>query len=196
MAAGNSHWQIGRSEIHGKIVKDMLTRMDREEPIRDLGDFQRCLRQAFAAKNSLSRAKGFTPEQALLGKARSLPASLTSDECSGSHVLAESETPEGLRFRQSLARREQARKAFIQADNDSACRRALLRRSRPGAVEFEKGDWVLYWKKIPGNPRGAKGRWHGPAQVITVEQQLVIWVSHSGYLIRASPQHLRPASLR
>ena len=196
MAAGDSHWQIGRSEIHGRIVKDMLTRMDREQPILDLQEFRRCLREVFMAKNSLSRAKGFTPEQALLGKARSLPGSLTADEQSGAHLLAESESPEGLRFRESLQRREQARKAFVMADNDSACRRALLRRSRPGAVEFSQGDWVLYWKRNRGNIRAERGRWHGPAQVITVEQHRVIWLSHGGYLIRASPQHLRPASLR
>ncbi|CAL1160332.1 unnamed protein product [Cladocopium goreaui] len=35
---------------------------------------------AFAAKNSLSRIHGFTPEQCLLGKSKALPASLTSDE--------------------------------------------------------------------------------------------------------------------
>ena len=196
MAAGDSHWQIGKAEIHGKIIKDMLTRMDKEEPIQNMSDFQRCLRQAFAAKNSLSRAKGFTPEQALLGKSRSLPASLTSDDSTSAHALAESDTPEGVQFRNSLQRREQARRAFIQADNDSACRRALLRRSRPGSVEYGSGDWVLYWKKTVGNQRGARGRWHGPAQVITVEQRRVVWLSHGGYLIRASPQHLRPASLR
>eukprot|EP00435_Cladocopium_sp_Y103_P038988 s374_g10.t1 len=196
MAAGDSHWQIGRAEIYGKIIKDMLTRMDKEEPISNLQDFQKCLRQAFAAKNSLSRAKGYTPEQALLGKSRSLPASLTSDDGTSAHALAESNTPEGVRFRESLQRREQARRAFIESDNDSACRRALLRRSRPGSVEYESGDWVLYWRTIKGNPRGARGRWYGPAQVITVEQKRVIWLSHGGYLIRASPQHLRPASLR
>ena len=42
MAAGDSHWQIGRAEIHGKIVKDMLTRMDREDPIKNASEFQRC----------------------------------------------------------------------------------------------------------------------------------------------------------
>ena len=196
MAAGDSHWQIGRAEIHGKIIKDMLSRMDKEEPIQNMADFQRCLRQAFAAKNSLSRARGYTPEQALLGKSRSLPASLTADENTSAHVLAESSTPEGIRFRESLRRREQARKAFIQSDNDSSCRRALLRRNRPGAIEYGAGDWVLYWRKLKGNPRGAKGRWHGPAQIIAVEQRRVVWLSHGGYLIRASPQHLRPASLR
>ena len=196
MAAGESHWQIGRAEIHGRIVKDMLTRMDREKPIRDVEEFRHCLRQVFAAKNSLSRAKGFTPEQALLGKARALPASLTADQQAGAHELAESSTPEGVRFRASLERREQARRAFIRADNDSSCRRALLRRSRPGAVEFEAGDWVLYWKRVRGNLRHERGRWYGPAQVITIEKTRVVWLSHGGYLIRASPQHLRPASMR
>ena len=94
----------------------MLTRMDWEGPIKDVKDFQRCLRQVFAAKNSLSLARGFTPEQALLGKARNLPASLTSDNGVGAHALAESETPEGVHFRESLIRREQARRAFIQAE--------------------------------------------------------------------------------
>ena len=196
MAAGDSHWQIGRSEVHGKIVKDMLTRMDREQPICTEAEFVRCLRHVFAAKNSLSRAKGYTPEQALLGKSRALPASLTSDDHVSAHALAESELPEGLRFRANLQRREQARKAFVSADNDSSYRRALLRRSRPGSIEFEQGDWVLYWKRARGNDRSIRGKWHGPAQVITVEQNKVIWLSHGGYLVRASPQHLRPASLR
>ena len=196
MAAGDSHWQIGRTEIHGHIIKDMLTRMDQESPVRDSEDFKRCLRQAFSAKNALSRARGFTPEQALLGKARALPASLTSDDNTGAHLLAESPTPEGLHFRESLQRREQARRAFVQADNDSSCRRALLRRSRPGSIEFEAGDWVLYWKRVRGNIRHERGRWYGPAQVITVEKNKVIWLCHGGYLIRASPQHLRPASMR
>jgi len=121
---------------------------------------------------------------------------LTSDDNTGAHLLAESPTPEGLHFRESLQRREQARRAFVQADNDSSCRRALLRRSRPGSIEFEAGDWVLYWKRVRGNIRHERGRWYGPAQVITVEKNKVIWLCHGGYLIRASPQHLRPASMR
>lgn len=44
--------------------------------------------------------------------------------------------------------------------------------------------------------RHERGRWYGPAQVITIEKARVVWLSHGGYLIRASPQHLRPASMR
>ena len=196
MTAAEAHWQNGRAEIHGRIIKNMLTRMEKDREIASEQEFAQCLRQAFAAKNSLSRIHGFTPEQCLLGKSPRLPASLVADEETTSHILADSETPEGIRFKESLLRREQARKAFVQADNDSAFRRALLRQSRPGKVEFDKGDWVLYWRKATAANRREPGRWHGPAQVIAVEHPKVVWLSHLGRIIRASPEQIRPASLR
>ncbi|CAE7672910.1 GIP [Symbiodinium sp. CCMP2592] len=64
VAAGESHWQVGRVEAHGKILKAMLSRMDAETPITDDAEFRQCLRAAVHAKNSLSRVRGFTPEQA------------------------------------------------------------------------------------------------------------------------------------
>ena len=92
VAASRSHWQIGRSEVHGKIVKTMLSHMELDRAIDTEEEFDRCLRQAFNAKNSLSRAYGFTPEQALLGKARNLPGSLTGDASVASHELVDSQT--------------------------------------------------------------------------------------------------------
>ena len=196
VAAGESHWQLGRAEAHGRVIKQMLTSMDVEEPICSPDDFRRSLRQAFSAKNSLSNVGGFTPEQAVMGKSRSLPGSLISDGGVGTHSLAESESPEGIDFRNSLRRREMARKAFLTADNHSSLRRALLRRTRKDPNWFEKGDWVLYWRQNKGHIKGERGRWHGPGQIIVVEKSKVVWISHGGYLIRASPQQLRPASMR
>eukprot|EP00435_Cladocopium_sp_Y103_P027437 s224_g6.t1 len=196
MTAAESHWQNGRAEVHGKIIKGMLSRMEKEHPIETAEEFTQCLRQAFAAKNSLSRVNGFTPEQCLLGKSRHLPGSLTSDTEASSHCLAESNLPEGIRFKETLMRRELARRAFVQADNDSAFRRALLRQSRPGKIEYEANDWVLYWRSSKGNNRLERGRWYGPAQVISNQGHRVVWLSHLGRIIRASPEHLRPASLR
>ena len=196
MSAGDSHWQLGRTEAHGKIIKQMLTAMDVEEPIESVDEFKRCLRQAFAAKNSMGQTRGFSPEQALLGKARSLPGSLMADEQTAAHALLDADTPDGLRFREDLARRERARRAFLSADNDQAIRRALLRRPRIAMNHFQKGDWVLYWRKHKGNMKGDRGRWYGPGQIVVCENQKVVWISHSGYLIRASPQQIRPASMR
>ncbi|CAE7315683.1 RE1 [Symbiodinium sp. CCMP2592] len=197
VAAGESHWQVGRVEAHGKILKAMLSRMDAETPITDDAEFRQCLRVAVHAKNSLSRVRGFTPEQAVFGKSSRLPASLVSDELTASHALATSSLPEGLAFRQSLLRREQARVAFVRVDNDTAYRRALLRKTRANLPTFAAGSWVLYWRqqRVGSRSRGERGRWHGPAQVIVGDER-VVWLSHCGQLVRASPEHLRSASLR
>ena len=169
VAAGESHWQVGRVEAHGRIVKQMLTAMDVEESIVSPEDFRKCLRQVFAAKNSLSAIAVYTPEQAVLGKARALPASLVSDSSAAAHSLAESNSQEGIDFRESLRKRELARKACLLADNSNALRRALLRRPRKDPDGYSKGDWVLHWRQNKGNLKGERGRWHGPGQIVTIE---------------------------
>ncbi|CAE7262600.1 RE1 [Symbiodinium natans] len=195
VSAGEAHWQLGRTEAHGRILKSMLSKMDHEEPILNDEGFRRCLRAAVQAKNSLSRVRGFTPEQAVLGKLSRLPASLISDNSATCHALADSDLPEGVSFRRDLQRREQARVAFIHADNDNSYRRALLRRSRHPCERYEPGDWVLYWRRHKAGSRAEQGRWYGPGQVICGDSK-VVWVSHCGQLIRAAPEQLRSASLR
>jgi hypothetical protein len=196
MTAADSHWQLGRVESHGHVVKKMLDRMNAEVPIKDNADFSRALRQVFNAKNTMSRIKGYTPEQAVLGFARRLPASIISGESASSHVLATAEGHESDKFRKTLDLRCSARKAFVEADNSSSLRRALLRRSRPLRDPYEVGDWVLYWRKVGGNMRRERGKWHGPARVAVVESSKVIWLTHANRLIRASPEQLRAASFR
>ena len=166
VSAGESHWQVGRVESHGKILKSMLTRRDSQHPIATDAEFRQCLRAAVQAKNALSRVRGFTPEQAVFGKLSRLPASLVSHEQAASHALAASDLPEGLAFRQSLQRREQARIAFIQADNDNSYRRALFRKTRATLQTYVAGDWVLYWRRhrTGHRTRGERGRWVGPVQ--------------------------------
>ena len=195
VSAGGAHWQLGRVESHGKLLKNMLTKMDSEMPICSDAEFRASLKAAIQAKNSLSRVRGFSPEQAVFGKMSRLPASIVGDEQAGSHALADSNSPEGFSFRQSLQRREAARAAFVRADNDSSFRRALLRRSRPPGQSFESGDWVLYWRRQRCGTRAERGRWFGPGQVIVSEPK-VIWISHCGQLVRAAPEQVRSASLR
>ena len=196
MSATDSHWQLGRAEAHGGVLKSMLSRMDLETPIRSEAEFRSALLQATIGKNCLSRIKGYTPEQAVLGFSRKLPASVTSSEEAGSHALAVGESPESQRFQEELEVRNRARKAFIDADNCNSLRRALLRRPRPLRNDFEVGDWVLYWKRIGGNLRRARGQWLGPGKIVAVDGRRVVWIVHGAKLIRASPEQLRPASLR
>ena len=166
MSASDSDWQLGRAEIHGSTVKRMLSRMDLEEDIDSSVAFQKALRQAFHAKNTLSRVDGYTPQQSVLGISSKLPGSILSDGNASTHSLADSPTTEGQRFLDHLKVRERARKAFIQVDNCSSFRRALLRRTRPSRDDWEVGDFALYWRRRGGNMRREHGRWHGPAQII------------------------------
>eukprot|EP00435_Cladocopium_sp_Y103_P043422 s902_g12.t1 len=119
-------WQRGRIERHGGIIKEMLHRIDQAKPIRHDGEFEKALMQFFRAKsNNLSSNCGFSPEQAVLGKATKLPASITGDESTSAHLHAAlNEGPEAEKFRASLERRMLAREAFVENDNSQAIRRA------------------------------------------------------------------------
>jgi hypothetical protein len=196
VSASEAHWQLERVEIHGSVVKRMLSRMDLESPINSVGEFEQALVHVFNAKNSLSRVKGYSPEQAVLGIAKRLPGSVVSSQGVGSITLAEGTGPESEAFRASLERRSSARRAFIEADNSSSLRRALLRRTRPMRGPFEIGDLVLYWRRRGANLRRDRGRWYGPASVVAVEGSKNVWLNHAGKLVRTSPEQLRAASFR
>ena len=133
--------------------------MDAESPIESPGQFAQCLVQAVCAKNTLSRVKGYTLEQAVLGVSRRLPASITSDTSQASHALANGDSTEREKFREALDRRSLARKAFIEADTCSSLRLALLRITRPMRETFEEGDWVLCWRRKGGNLRRGRERY-------------------------------------
>ena len=196
LSAVESPWQKGRIERHGEVVEQMIDRIDAEEGLKTDDEVHRAVLQAFKTKKQLSRWRGYAPEQAVLGKATKLPASLTGDEDMGAHVKAEEEGEEGEMFRRTLRMREEARKAFHEADNSSKVRRALLKRSRPVRGPWHKGQWCLIWrKKVNGAHRG-QGYWHGPGQVFSTEGDNIVWVSARGKLYRCSAECLRPASLR
>ena len=103
------------------------------------------------------------------GVARRLPASATSGTDAARNSLAMSDSTESSAFQEARHLRSSARKAFVEADNCSSLRRALLRRGRPVPDLYEVGDWVLYWRRKGGNMRRGHGRWYGPAKVAMVE---------------------------
>ena len=187
VSARDSHWQLGRVEAHGGVLKGMLSRMDAENPINDAETFRKALNQACLAKNTLMRKSGYSPEQAVLRRSSRLPGSVLSDDDSITHakVLDEGQNV----FKETLDMREPARKAFMHMDNSNSLRRVMLRRSCPVRSDFEVGDLVFYWKRKGGNMRRERGQWFGPARVVLVE-------GHAHRLVRASPQQLRAASMR
>ena len=192
-----SHWQMGRGERHGGILQRMLDKYQIDHAICNEQDLKEALIHCTAAKNSLSRHKGYSPEILVLGKSRHQPSCNTNEECGPSmwidNIENNNHDPEQTEFVQSLSRREHARKAFITADHDQKLRRAWLRRSRPAREGYQPGDWVMYGRQ---NKTSQQYQWFGPAKVVLTEDQNVTWITHLSRLYRCAPEHLRPVSER
>ena len=184
----NAHWQNGRSERHGDILQNMLTKIDIDQPITTFQEFHQALIQSTHAKNTLSIRRGYSPEILVFGKSSKLPGSVISSDDMAAHESANREDAYGVHFRRNLALREKARIAFHQADNDQALRRACLRRSRPDRQSYQAGEWVMLWQ-----PQShGTGIWVGPAKVIQMEHQLSVWATMGGKLYRRALEHVRP----
>ena len=188
--ATDAHWQNSKIERHGGILQVMLNKMDLEQGIDSPQQLQEALSQATSTKNQWSRHQGYPPEMLVFGKSIRVPGSVINEGFSAANALAINPQSEGQRFREQLAVRERARKAFAEVDNDQTLRRALVHRSRPNRGIYQQGEWVMIWKK-----KGeADGNWHGPMQVIVQEGANVIWVSMGTKLYRVAPEHVRPLS--
>ena len=188
--AADAHWQNSRVERHGGVLQVMLTKMDQEETIASYDDLRCALAKATSTKNQWSRHRGYPPEVLVFGKRTRNPGSVISDPNVASHSAALSESSEFQQFHKELNRREQARRAFAAVDNDQALRRAIVQRTRPNRGNYQKGDWVMMWRK-----KGeSQGQWTGPFQVIIQESHQVVWITKGTTLYRIAPEHLRPLS--
>ena len=186
-----AHWQMGKCERHGSIIQNMLNKYQIDHTISTDEEFSDALTHCTAAKNSLSRHKGYSPEILVLGKSRVEVGSNSQSEWnSGDWINMPGEI--GV-FQQNLAKRASAQRAFVDADTDLKLRRALQHRARPSRGPFERNQWVMFWRAGKGN---LPGSWHGPSKVVLVESEQVIWVTHMSRLYRCAPEHLRSLSSR
>ena len=181
-----AHWQNSRCERHGGILQQILTKMDLEDPITSYDQLEQALVYATQTKNQWSRHRGYPPEVLVFGKLQRQPGSVVSDDTCSAHELARTDSPEGIRFRAELSRREHARQAFVKVDNDQACRRALLQRTRPNRGRYQPGDWIMLWRD--------NKRWIGPMRVIQQEGNTCVWAVFGNRLYRGAPEQVRPLS--
>ena len=186
-----AYHQNGKAERHGAILQHMLTKFDLEHPINSYQDLQQALWWVVQSKNSCSLKRGYAPEVLVLGKHTRLPGAVCSHELLPSHLLADAQNAQGIKFRQQLAYRETARKAYHDADNDMALRKAILRRSRGNIPHYSPGEWVMVWREGKG---ALPGSWIGPMKVVVHENQSTIWTTMSSKLYRSSPEAIRPVT--
>ena len=181
-----AHWQLGRAERNGAILKTMLSKYHAEQSIIDHEGFRQALLHLCCAKNTLSKHAGYSPELLVLGKSRRVPGSLMENDPQDASSFLDTE---GSHFRHQMMLREAARIAYVKADHCSVLRKSLHARSRPFRMNHQIGDWVMYWK----SSRTEEGRWLGPARVLMVEHN-AIWLSHLTRLYRVAPEHVRVLS--
>eukprot|EP00435_Cladocopium_sp_Y103_P053869 s757_g17.t1 len=186
-----AHFQNGKAERHGAILQSMLSKYEKEHAIHTYQDLKQGLWWCVQAKNAYSIRKGYSPEILVLGKQTRLPGSVCSDALLPAHMLAESESAQGVQFRLQLARRESARKAFVQTDHDAALRRSILRRSHGKVGQYTPGEWVMVWRQGKG---AYPSQWTGPMKVVVHKNAQTIWTTMASKLYRAAPEHVRPVS--
>ena len=102
---------------------------------------------------------------------------------------------------EKLRHQQEAAKAMMKADTDRRLRRALLRKFMSQQHVLRAGDLCFYWRDAPAGS-AAKLQWRGPATVIMREEGPhgpttdVYWIGHGTSLLRAAPEHVKPATLR
>ena len=190
-AAKASPWQIGQVERHNDLWKTTLKRVVWTQQVSGRDDMLMAIAAVNMAKNSMSRQHGFSPYQWIMGRDLRLPAALSDESevtCSGMMALAE--TPGSRFFRQNQLRAA-ARESFAKSANDSALKRAELRKIRPTRGPFPVGTYVYYYDRADRPP--GPNNWRGLARVVGHEGQSTVWLSHRGILVAASPEHLSRA---
>ena len=183
--AGDAHHQIGIVERHIGTLRQQL---DKSFSDHHLGEcsLQEIVDLSLEAKNSHGTYDGFSPRQWMHSRTHPL---LQAD------AVSPNLTP-GSNFENHLERRMLAAQHFHYADARNLLRLAVLARSRV-LSNPQVGDVVYYFRRHRSN----RPQYFGPGRVLAVEPpevdahgSSVVWISHSGTLIRAAPEHLRQAT--
>ena len=184
-AGRQAPWQIGRGERHGGILKAMVKRLVTAHQLA--GDFAiaAAVTQSAAVKNGMYNHDGYVPSQWVLGR---LPHDVTS-------LLGENETellgpqqealdPETV-YGKTMQIRQWAKECFIYLDSSQRVRRAMLRQAHPVRGPYQTGDLVSYHRR---------GRWYGPARVLSHEGKSSLWLVHGGMTLLVAETTVRPAT--
>ena len=139
----DAHFQLGKGERHGDIAREIMHRLIHQHGILGAESMDMVATMATHAKNTLTRRAGASPAQWVLGQNPRLPASLIS-ETENAEAMHQMTLSKRMQMIEQV--RYDAMRTFLDMDNDSALRQAMLRRSRPWRGAFEVGQKVVYWR--------------------------------------------------
>ena len=172
--AAESPWSNGVVERNNQTLANMMQKLTADNNCKP----ELALCWALNAKNSLQNVAGFTPFQLAIGCNPTLPSTLHDD------LPALSTRPTSKIIEENLRAIHNARRAFIESENNEKIRRSLLHNVRTsGEIKYVTGDCVYY-------KRNDSSEWHGPGKVIgQIGQQ--VFVKHGAFYIRVHPCRLQ-----
>jgi hypothetical protein len=188
--AGQAHWQNGKIERHGAILKEMMkktiqqTEASGEEELTWLGI------EITGAKNSLIREHGFSPSQLLFGREPRYYGEIVrnGEPCSFHFEVGNS----GSQVARRMRFRYNARQSFVQAQASEMLNRTARNKTRPW-VDPQIGDTCFFFREL--RKKGLKGKqpsWLGPSLVVG-KQGNNLWVVFGGRCYLVAQEQCREA---
>ncbi|CAK9116539.1 unnamed protein product, partial [Durusdinium trenchii] len=190
LTAGDAHWQLGKTEVHGGWFSRALTKILSEHAPRNQTEWLDCVNAAHC-KNQLIQVYGMTPAQFVFGKNPRVPENLLDEPL---EIVPATSALYDEAVAKQVAIRQTARKAVLDLQDSKALRQALAARPRVHHT-YSPGTHVAYWRSqkwIHGSLEKT-GRWCGPALVLGyVGRNLVI--IHKRQIFRCAPEQIRPST--
>ena len=185
-------YQLGTTERHGGILKEIMKKAIHNRQLEGAETIAALCAECARTKNNLINHGGYSPVQWVLGHTPDDLTSLLShdpEENLGIHQRLVDQEEEGQEsqevFMKQLLIRQSAKEAFMQVDTSQKIRKALLRKSVPMRGPYRTGDLVCFSKK---------GKWYGPARVLSNEGRSSLWLIHAGVTTLVPEVSCRPAS--
>eukprot|EP00435_Cladocopium_sp_Y103_P059011 s3579_g21.t1 len=159
-----------------------------ETSAANIHDLDLCITETQIARNRRFHRSGFSPYQRAFGVNPRLPASLFSDDMMNPTLLQASASSD---MQKSWEIRDAAATAWVRQQDVDAMRRSVKAMTRQADMkQLSVGDWVFVWRSIPGFTG-----WSGPGVVLAIwPTERSLWISLRGHLLKASREHLRPAT--
>lgn len=184
--AGQAHWQNGKSERHGSIVKEMVRKTVVQSGAVGEDEMKEVGKECVVAKNSLVREHGFSPEQLVFGKEIHKEGELWAN---GEPVAYHFEVGErGSRLARLVKFRYEARCAFVKAQSQDMLNRTVANRTRPWK-EPRIGQTVFFYRE---NRKVMVSGWIGPALVVGLQGNNV-WLTYGSRCFLVAQEHCREA---
>ena len=190
--AGQAHWQHGKIERHGAILKDMMSKTIIQAEVTGKRRLDWLCVEVSMAKNSLIREHGFSPSQLVFGRDPRCYGELVEngEPCS----LHLSVGDRNSQIAQRMKYRHVARQEFIKCQSNEMMNRTARNRTRSWK-EPSIGDRCFFYREV--RKKGISGKfpcWQGPALVVGIQGQSNFWVVFGGRCFLVAQEHMREAT--